>query len=299
MNTSTKIISGIVVVAVIAFFIFDHHASAPAANKPIASVVYSCDAGKSINATFYQGKAAPAPAPGQPPTPTGSVALTLSDGRSMTLAQTVSADGGRYANADESFVFWGKGNGAIVLEGGQPKSYTGCIVIVPEPAGSALPLFYSNSSAGISIRFPQGYSVNEKYVYQNLGPGKDINGVKFTIPTTTSAGTNLSADTYISVEEIPKTTTCSANLFLDGVKAVNVTDGQNEYSLATSTGAGAGNRYQEVVYALPGTNPCIAVRYYIHYGVIENYPAGTVQAFNEQALLAQFDAIRRTLVIVQ
>jgi membrane-bound inhibitor of C-type lysozyme len=299
MNTSIKIIVGLVVIAVIAFFILGRHASAPATNQPIATVVYSCDAGKSISATFYNGPTKPATSADQPPTPGGSVALTLSDGRAMTLKQTISADGGRYANTDESFVFWGKGNGALVLENGQQKSYTGCIALAPDQPGISLPVFYSNGSAGISIRLPQGYTPNESYKYQELGPGKDIAGVKFTIPTTTSTGTNLSSDTYLSVEEIPKTTTCSANLFLDGAKAVSVTDGENEYSVASSTGAGAGNRYQEVVYALPGTNPCVAVRYYIHYGVLENYPAGTVQAFDEQALLSEFDAIRRTLVIAQ
>ena len=83
------------------------------------------------------------------------------------------------------------------------------------------------------------------------------------------------------------------------VSTSTITDNGTIYSVASSTGAGAGNRYEETVYALPGTNPCVAVRYFIHYGVIENYPAGTVQAFNQPALLATFDAIRRTLVIVQ
>jgi hypothetical protein len=73
-------------------------------------------------------------------------------------------------------------------------------------------------------------------------------------------------------------------------------DGEMLYSVASSTGAAAGNRYDETVYALPGTNPCIAVRYFIHYGVIENYPAGTVRAFDEAALRSEFDAIRRTLI---
>jgi hypothetical protein len=39
------------------------------------------------------------------------------------------------------------------------------------------------------------------------------------------------------------------------------------------------------------------VRYFIHYGVFQNYPAGMVREFDQQALLASFDAIRRTLVV--
>jgi hypothetical protein len=69
--------------------------------------------------------------------------------------------------------------------------------------------------------------------------------------------------------------------------------------VASTTGAAAGNRYEETVYAIPGTNPCVAVRYFVHYGVIENYPPGTVRQFDKQALLDQFDRIRRTLVVNQ
>jgi membrane-bound inhibitor of C-type lysozyme len=216
----------------------------------------------------------------------------------MTLPQTISADGVRYANTDDSFVFWSRGNGALVLENGQEKFYIGCIMVVPEQAGKNLPRAYSNNAKGFSIRLPSGYTVDESYKYQEFGPGKDISGIRFTIPKSTAAGTNLGSDTAVTVEEIPKTENCTANLFLDYAPAANtVVDGGVTYSVASSTGAGAGNRYQETVYALPGTNPCIAVRYFIHYGVIENYPAGAVREFNEQALLAEFDSIRHTLVV--
>jgi membrane-bound inhibitor of C-type lysozyme len=218
----------------------------------------------------------------------------------MTLLQTISADGVRYANTDDSFVFWSRGNGALVLENGQEKSYIGCIMVVPEQAGKNLPRAYSNSAEGFSIRLPSGYTVDESYKYQEFGSGKDISGIKFTIPKSTAAGTNLGSDTAVTVEEIPQTENCAASLFLNQVQASaasTVVDGSATYSVASSTGAGAGNRYQETVYALPGTNPCIAMRYFIHYGVIENYPAGAVREFNEQALLAEFDSIRHTLVV--
>ena len=265
----------------------------------VIQAFYSCAAGKTINAIFHTGAVKPATTPGEPPTPTGSVALTLSDGRALTLPQTISADGGRYALPDDSFVFWVKGNGALVLEGGKEKSYLGCITVVPQPSGTNLSQVYANGTEGFSFRLPEGYTTNASYRYQELGPGKDIIGTKFTIPASLAAGTNLAGDTYISVETIPQASTCTATLFLDapGAAPQQVTDNGVEYAVASSTGAGAGNRYEETVYALPGTNPCIAVRYFIHYGVFENYPAGSVRAFDRSALLAQFDAIRRTLTI--
>ena len=44
----------------------------------------------------------------------------------MTLPQTLSADGARYANADESIVFWSKGNGLTFTENGK-ETYLGCV----------------------------------------------------------------------------------------------------------------------------------------------------------------------------
>jgi hypothetical protein len=154
---------------------------------------------------------------------------------------------------------------------------------------------------GISLRYPAGYTVNNGYKYQELGPGKDIKGTAFTIPSTVAAGTNLGTDTYFSVEARPDTPDCRADLFLDagtlGAKAAIMQDNETTYSVATSTGAGAGNRYEETVYAIPGTNPCLAARYFIHYGVLENYPTGAVKAFDHDSLIKQFDAIRRTITI--
>ena len=83
-------------------------------NVPAESIraTFHCDGGKSIVAVFENGAQA-------------SVHLTLSDGRQLALPQARSADGARYANADESFVFWNKGNTAIVEERGR-TTYSGC-----------------------------------------------------------------------------------------------------------------------------------------------------------------------------
>lgn len=76
-------------------------AASAQAEDPIATAKFDCADDKSIEATFYADK----------------VDLKLSDGRSMTLPQVMSGSGARYANADESFVFWNKGDTAFVTEG--------------------------------------------------------------------------------------------------------------------------------------------------------------------------------------
>jgi membrane-bound inhibitor of C-type lysozyme len=72
-----------------------------AADDVIATVKYACADNKTIDATYYADK----------------VDLVLSDGRTMSVPQAMSASGARYANADESFVFWNKGDTAFITEG--------------------------------------------------------------------------------------------------------------------------------------------------------------------------------------
>jgi membrane-bound inhibitor of C-type lysozyme len=95
------------------------HPSAPVPNtacnqnstKPVVKAfVFECANGSKINAVF-NGQA--------------SVDLKLSDGRSLMLPRAVSGSGARYANKDESFVFWNKGDTAFIEEKGQ-TTYTNC-----------------------------------------------------------------------------------------------------------------------------------------------------------------------------
>lgn len=72
-------------------------------NGVIQSATFTCAEHKTIQALFFKDR----------------VELTLSDKRQMLLSQAISASGARYANNDESFVFWNKGNTAFVDEGGK------------------------------------------------------------------------------------------------------------------------------------------------------------------------------------
>ncbi len=78
----------------------------------VNAAVFRCDIPASgfISSVFYSDR----------------VSLTLSTGRRITLPHALSADGARYANADESFVFWNKGNTAFVNENGT-TTWDGCV----------------------------------------------------------------------------------------------------------------------------------------------------------------------------
>lgn len=154
---------------------------------------------------------------------------------------------------------------------------------------------YASSTLGISLQYPAGYTRNDAYLYTAF-PHKPISGVSFTIPTSVATGTNLSPDTYVSIEWLPRARACTGDIYLRAdVLAATQTDGGTTYSVASSTGAATGNIYEEWVYAVVGSKPCTAVRYFIHSTNIGNYPAGAVRMFSYSALIAEFDAIRRSL----
>ena len=143
--------------------------------------------------------------------------------------------------------------------------------------------------------YPQDFTLNESYAYTGV-PNKPISGVKLTIPAKMATGTNLGADTGLSVESLPRARSCTGDIYLlDNVRAENVVENGIEYSVASTSDAGAGNFYEETVYALPGSKPCTAVRYFIHTTNIGNYPEGTVREYDRGALLADFDKIRWSL----
>lgn len=155
---------------------------------------------------------------------------------------------------------------------------------------------YSNGTKSFSIILPEGYTVDELYQY-TMNPQTTIDGVKFTIPATLADGTNLGHDSYISVEHMSTKELCSAKLFLDMPSdVISQIKNSTTYLVASSSGAGAGNRYEEIVYSLQDSDPCTSIRYFIHYSNIQNYDPGAVKEFDIKALKSRFDLIRDTLI---
>jgi membrane-bound inhibitor of C-type lysozyme len=72
--------------------------------RTVIENTFVCSSGERIEAVFD--------------TESNRVDLSLSDGRKLGLAQVLSASGARYANPEESIVFWNKGRTAFLQEGG-------------------------------------------------------------------------------------------------------------------------------------------------------------------------------------
>lgn len=172
----------------------------------------------------------------------------------------------------------------------------------PSPSPEETPSISTYATSTFSITYPSTYAVDDAYAYDQF-EGKPIAGVKFTIPEALASGTNLSPNSYLSVEWLPRAKNCTGDIYIPAnVKAVELYMGTTTYSFATTSGAAAGNIYEEHVYAIKGSSPCTAARYYIHSGNIMNYPQegeGSVREFDRANLLRKFDAIRDSLMLNQ
>lgn len=81
--------------------------------EPSNSVEFTCADSKNIKADFYKN----------------FVHIETRIWEGVYLPQTISASGARYANSDESIVFWNKGNTAFITEGGPDNvTYKDCMV---------------------------------------------------------------------------------------------------------------------------------------------------------------------------
>ena len=250
----------------------------------LSQAQYTCNEEKIIQAQFYAGE----------------VRLTLNDGKRVVLTQGIAGAGTKYTNGDESFVFLTSGNTARVMEAGV-ETYSNCVTAADLPIVIEEWEEYSKPLSHYRVNYPPSYSINASYVYDQLGSERLIRGVKFTIPSSIATGTNLSSnDTGVSVEEISHPASCTASRFLDQPQNIHTISEEGiDYSVAESIGAAAGNRYEERVYVLQGTEPCLAVRYFIHSTNIGNYEPGVVREFDRASLLLEFDKIRRSLEILK
>jgi membrane-bound inhibitor of C-type lysozyme len=78
------------------------------------TAVFNCAGAKTITATFY-------------PADDKFVDLNLGDDRKLSVPRAISAFGARYAKADESFVFWNKGDTAFITENGV-ETFSNCVI---------------------------------------------------------------------------------------------------------------------------------------------------------------------------
>lgn len=101
-----------IIVLIFAIILFIKQSSNQEEQAKDINAVFTCPDQRTIITTFHLSD--------------DTVDIKLSDGREITLPRAISASGARYANADESIVFWNKGDTAFIEENGT-ITYQDCI----------------------------------------------------------------------------------------------------------------------------------------------------------------------------
>jgi len=172
----------------------------------------------------------------------------------------------------------------------------------PEPAPSVpqepivSDLSYASSTMGFSLTYPAEFILDAQFAYTGVSAEKPIYGVKFGVPTALTQGTNLSSESGVSVEVLPRANNCTGDIYLlANVRAQAMTEGAVTYSVASASTTENGTTIEETVYAFPSSSPCIAVRYFLESSAVDATATGT-RAFDRASVIAAFDEIRRSIV---
>lgn len=265
--------------------------SAPTASVPSA-VTFYCGEGNTFNATFA----------------TSTVALLFSDGTSLTLPQTRSGSGIRYeaTSTGADLLFASKGDWGSFTNSASTTDmrYTTCTAanVSAETGGR---LIYENLGKSFTFTFPANMSVAG--IEPGYGPGwtapATTTGMvlaKVYLPKSFEPGTNF-GDAWVTVgtsADAQSVADCTKNLS-GAVATTTALIGDTTFTKLLFSGAGAGNRYDTTSYRFVKDNQCYAVEYTIHYGVLENYPKGTVKEFDEAKVTAALDEVARSFRFVQ
>jgi membrane-bound inhibitor of C-type lysozyme len=303
-NTFWSIVALIIIVVGGYFAIKEHLFTNPApastatstAATVINTVAYSCDAGRSIGAAYSQS----------------AVALTLSDGRSLNLLQTMSGSGIRYEASATStdgtmsdIVFSSEGDNASLMENAS-TTYQDCLAgTVTTGSGTNT---FTNESKSFSFSYPSGMSVigggggytqdwmvnattsgmvlAEIKLPQSYLPGSNFGDAKFTVGTSADPSALSTCLTY-NPTGAPK------------FASSTVTISGTTYAVLQSSNPGAGNYYDTTSYRTERDSQCYAIEYTIHYANFQNFPKGKVTQFDEAALKSTLDSIVKSFTFLQ
>lgn len=157
-----------------------------------------------------------------------------------------------------------------------------------EPAGNWQT--FTSSQYGFSARYPQDWSVANDYALPV--PNGVTRGMAFAVAPALTSETNLSKDSALVVE-FTTSGNCDAAAFLDNTaEKSSVTENGRTWSVTKGGDAGAGNFYDQTVYAAQFGSRCYGLQLFIHSTNIGNYDPGTVTEFDRAALDTAFAQFR-------
>jgi membrane-bound inhibitor of C-type lysozyme len=264
----------------------------PTAQIPDTTAAYTfmCDGGKSITATYA----------------TSSVALSLSDGRTLELPQAISGSGFRYENSDP-ITFIGKGDDAYLEEKGT-QTYMNCVVNTAADgttASSTNTYTFKDGGHTLSFEYPKdvivsGGGIGYSTAWQNQAVTSGLVLATAELPRTFQPNTNF-GEAKFSIGTSADTgavSSCYSNHGLGGTSVKTVINGVN-YTKLMFTDVGAGNIYDTTSYRTVRNSQCYTIEYTIHSSNIANYdPSQGITQFDTAAVKAKLESIVQSVTFL-
>lgn len=235
---------------------------------------------------------------------TSSLALTLSDGRALTLAQARSGSGMRYESVTGDVTFVGKGSDAFLEEKGA-ITYSNCVagVITTSAHGQtftdfsktfsfeyAAPLRITGGDIGYSTDWmvnatTSGLVLATVNLSKSFAPSTNFSEAKLTVGTSADEHAVATCLTYApsGAPAAPATTT------INGAT----------YTVLHESDAGAGNFYETTSYRTVRDNQCYVVEYTIHSTNIGNYsPDQGIVAYDKARITGLLEGVVRSFIFL-
>lgn len=268
----------------------------PGAPTPTPALTYYCADHKTMQVAFTT----------DPATGGGRAALTLSDGRTFALPQAMSGSGMRYEATSTRYgtdvAFIGKGDDAFLTEDGTVTygNCTAATVTASDAPGYAL---YTDEGKTFSFAFPLNVQVAGNAIgfspdWSALATSSGLALARLTVPKSYAPGTNFN-DASFTVGASADPEALAACATAQGATATPAKIGDMQVTELTAHDAAAGNRYDTTSYRVVHNGECYAIEYTIHYGAIENYPKGSVKAFDEAAVAAALDEVAKSFIFLK
>ncbi len=233
---------------------------------------------------------------------TDTVTLALPDSRLLTLPQTVSGSGIRYESTSTAVdeLFESEGDWAQLTENDQ-TTYDNCRAAhVIESYGEPGERIYTDQSNTFSFVFPDAFLI----VGDEPGYGTDwmtnttasgmllaeVDMLRTEQPQTNFGGARVTFGTSADPTAVAGCLTYNPGGDQTQVPSTTVINGVT-FTKFISSDAGAGNFYNTTSYRTVRGGQCYALEYTIHSTNIGDYPAGTVQGFDVNAVQAQLEKV--------
>jgi hypothetical protein len=185
----------------------------------------------------------------------------------------------------------------------QVKSLLLCVFLTSCLGSSAMATasaarHFSPANGAYIVTVPENWTIQTDYTFDALGPGHPLSGVLFSIPQSAAAGTNLSSlGTGVAVVMPPPPQPCNARDYLATARdSVELGEAGTLWTLARATEIGAGTRSTTQIFARRIKGRCLLVLYLVHTTDLSAYPKGSVQPYDQVALIRAFDQLRHSLV---